>query len=201
MATGASYGTGLAMPSNLCHWGLFNRKGDGMKNTTLLATSILALATAIGCEEIDDIIEPNAQEFSATLNGASERPTPVATTASGTATFRLSPDADTLSWVVSMTNTNNVIMAHIHVGGAEVAGPIALLLFAGTAVNNPPITGFVTRAAFTSPLGITFDALLDLMRNGGTYVNVHTDNGVAPPNQGPGDFPGGEIRGQISRNP
>jgi hypothetical protein len=26
---------------------------------------------------------------------------------------------------------------------------------------------------------------------------VHTNDGVAPPNSGPGDFPGGEIRGQI----
>jgi hypothetical protein len=26
---------------------------------------------------------------------------------------------------------------------------------------------------------------------------VHTNDGVAPANTGPGDFPGGEIRGQI----
>jgi hypothetical protein len=26
---------------------------------------------------------------------------------------------------------------------------------------------------------------------------VHTNDGVAPPNTGPGDFPGGEIRGQV----
>jgi hypothetical protein len=26
---------------------------------------------------------------------------------------------------------------------------------------------------------------------------VHTNDGVAPTNTGPGDFPGGEIRGQI----
>lgn len=31
---------------------------------------------------------------------------------------------------------------------------------------------------------------------GDTYVNVHTNDGVAPPDTGPGDFPGGEIRGQ-----
>jgi len=35
------------------------------------------------------------------------------------------------------------------------------------------------------------------MRAGNTYVNVHTNDGVAPTNTGPGDFPGGEIRGQI----
>jgi hypothetical protein len=26
---------------------------------------------------------------------------------------------------------------------------------------------------------------------------VHTNDGVAPTNTGPGDFPGGEIRGQV----
>jgi hypothetical protein len=49
--------------------------------------------------------------------------------------------------------------------------------------------------------GITFDALLDLMRNGGSYVNVHTSDGAAPIDTGPGDFPGGEIRGQIVKTP
>jgi hypothetical protein len=35
------------------------------------------------------------------------------------------------------------------------------------------------------------------MRNGWAYVNVHTNDGIAPTNTGPGDFPGGEIRGQL----
>jgi hypothetical protein len=45
--------------------------------------------------------------------------------------------------------------------------------------------------------GISFDSLLSAIRTGGAYVNVHTDDGALPPNTGPGDFPGGEIRGQI----
>ncbi len=40
-------------------------------------------------------------------------------------------------------------------------------------------------------------AVLAAMASGATYVNVHTNDGVAPPNTGPGDFPGGEIRGQV----
>ena len=40
-------------------------------------------------------------------------------------------------------------------------------------------------------------ALVRQMRAGNTYVNVHTDDGVTLPDTGPGDFPGGEIRGQI----
>ena len=39
------------------------------------------------------------------------------------------------------------------------------------------------------------------MRNGGSYVNVHTNNTANDPtnNSGPGDSPGGEIRGQIAK--
>jgi hypothetical protein len=57
-----------------------------------------------------------------------------------------------------------------------------------------------------SPTGIVCPAgaglaeampLLDAMRAGLAYVNVHTNDGVAPTNTGPGDFSGGEIRGQF----
>jgi hypothetical protein len=44
-------------------------------------------------------------------------------------------------------------------------------------------------------------ALLEAMGNGNAYVNVHTDDGVDPADTGPGDFPGGEIRGQIEAAP
>jgi hypothetical protein len=36
------------------------------------------------------------------------------------------------------------------------------------------------------------------MRTGKAYVNLHTNDGVAPTDTGPGDFPGGEIRADIS---
>jgi hypothetical protein len=35
------------------------------------------------------------------------------------------------------------------------------------------------------------------MRTGNAYVNVHTNDGVGAVNTGPGDFPGGEIRGNF----
>jgi hypothetical protein len=40
-------------------------------------------------------------------------------------------------------------------------------------------------------------ALVSALNNGNAYVNVHTNDGVDGINTGPGDFPGGEIRGQI----
>ena len=35
------------------------------------------------------------------------------------------------------------------------------------------------------------------MNNGGAYVNVHTNDFQGAANTGPGDFPGGEIRGNL----
>ncbi|MCI0529077.1 MAG: hypothetical protein L0Y56_16700 [Nitrospira sp.] len=46
-------------------------------------------------------------------------------------------------------------------------------------------------------VGMDLSVLVAAMRNGGTYVNVHTNDRIAPANTGPGDFPGGEVRGQI----
>ncbi|HEX2723034.1 MAG TPA: CHRD domain-containing protein [Gemmatimonadaceae bacterium] len=170
-----------------------------MKSYRWLTVPTLAMALVAGCE--DDGVSPTESRFSATLNGASERPTPNTSAGAGTATFTVSADRNTLSWNITMTGTNNVTASHIHVGGKEVAGPIAFGLFSATPTNNPAITGSVTRATYTSPLGISFDALLSLMESGDTYVNVHTDNGVAPQNTGPGDLAAGEIRGQITRIP
>jgi hypothetical protein len=169
-----------------------------MKYSKWISASAMALAlVAAGCDDSDG---PGDETFAAALNGDKERPTPVVTPAVGVATFTLSDDGNTLSWDVTTTGLNNVIAAHIHVGGAEVAGPIAFGLFAGPTVNplsDPVISGSITRAAFVSPLGITFDGLIELMRNGDTYTNVHTATGNLPINTGPGNFPGGEIRGQI----
>jgi hypothetical protein len=157
---------------------------------------VFAIA-AVGCDSTNTVT-PSAETFTATLNGANERPTPNTSPATGSATFTLSADGNTLTWSVTTTGLNNVIASHIHIGGKEIGGPIVLPLYSAAASNNPTIAGSVTRAAFTSPLGVSFDGLIALMRAGDTYVNVHTDNGVAPANTGPGDFPGGEIRGQIA---
>lgn len=168
-----------------------------MMQLKLMAVSILGLAVATACGGTDTV-SPSTQTFTATLTGAKERPTPNSSTGTGNATFTLSEDGNTLTWNITLANTNNVTASHIHVGGTEVAGPIVLPLYAAAKSNNPTISGTITRATFASPLGVSWDALISLMRSGDTYANVHTDDGVAPANTGPGDFPGGEIRGQIT---
>jgi hypothetical protein len=97
----------------------------------------------------------------------------------------------------------NVVQAHIHLGARGANGPVVAFLYglvppAGGPKNGVLALGELTDASLVGPLaGMTIADLLAQIRAGNAYVNVHTDDGVAPTNTGPGDFPGGEIRGQI----
>lgn len=173
-----------------------------MNRTSLVRLMSLAAVIAIaGCDD-DDNTGPARETFRANLTGAAERPTPRTTPATGTADFVL--EGDQLSWTITMSNITNVTAAHIHIGGAEDAGGVILPLTPGTTgVNNTLIAGSINRSAFTAPsppnANVTFDSMLQLMRSGGAYVNVHTNDPTNPPDTGPGDFPAGEIRGQITK--
>jgi hypothetical protein len=92
-----------------------------------------------------------------------------------------------------------------------VNGPIVVWLYPSTAPTPGPVgggrtDGVLAEGTITSaniatgpsvPVGYTFERLVAEMRAGLAYVNVHTNDGLAPTNTGPGDFPGGEIRAQI----
>jgi hypothetical protein len=144
------------------------------------------------------------------LTGDEEVP-PRETQAQGEAIFRVSADGSNVDFRLIASNIDNVFMAHIHCGPRGVNGPIRMWLYpvigpagAPGPSGSGPQNGVLASGSF-SPMGVTCPAiagnpsmpLLDAMRAGLTYVNVHTDDGVAPPNTGPGDFPGGEIRGQL----
>ncbi len=45
--------------------------------------------------------------------------------------------------------------------------------------------------------GFPLDALVAEMDAGNVYLNVHTDDGIAPQNTGAGDFASGEVRAQL----
>ena len=164
----------------------------------LLALSLTAFGT--GCDD-DDPTGVQPEVFRATLNGANERPDPRTTPATGTAEFTLA--GDELSWVITMSNITNVTAAHIHIGTADQAGGVLLPLT--PPASNTRIEGSISREEFQAPgapnQSVTWNQMLELMRTGGAYVNVHTNDTTNDPtnNTGPGDFPGGEIRGQITR--
>ncbi|HSM03972.1 MAG TPA: CHRD domain-containing protein [Longimicrobiales bacterium] len=134
------------------------------------------------------------------LTGASEVPERE-TRATGQAIFRRT--ADGLSYRLIVANIDNVVQSHIHLGPPDENGPVVAFLAGpfpagGGSSNGVLATGVITDANLIGPLaGQTLDDLVAAIDAGRVYVNVHTNDGVSPPNTGPGDFPGGEVRGQI----
>lgn len=139
--------------------------------------------------------------FVAALSGNEEIPARD-TLARGVATFKLSADGSALEYRLNVANIDNAFAAHIHCGAAGVNGPVGVTLFmgapAGGAVNGTLAEGTITAPDPGNACGWTdLAAVVAALQSGNTYVNVHTNDGVAPANTGPGDFPGGEIRGQV----
>lgn len=171
-----------------------------MKNKILLLT-LIALAMLV----ITSVAFAASQNFGASLSGAEEVP-PRDTDATGSAIFQLSDDGTRIFYTVSVANIENVFAAHIHCGAKGENGPVGVTLFSGSA-GGGSINGTLAKGTITAPnpgnaCGWTdLAAVVAAMNSGNTYVNVHTNDGVAPTNTGPGDFPGGEIRGQITRTP
>jgi Cu/Zn superoxide dismutase len=141
------------------------------------------------------------KNFSTHLTGAEEAPIPRETPAQGEATFQVNDDG-TISFRLIVANIDNVFAAHIHCGEVGEAGPVGVTLFTGP-VAGGTFNGVLAEGTLTAPDSgnacgwTTLADVLAAMEAGTAYVNVHTNDGVAPPNTGPGDFPGGEIRGQI----
>jgi len=147
------------------------------------------------------------------MKGEYEVPVAVDTEARGNAIFRVSADGTEIFYKLVVNKIDNVFMAHIHLASAGSNGPIVVWLYPG--VPNPPnpsppaswiegrfngklAEGKITAENLVGPLaGMPLSDLIAALQAGNLYVNVHTSDFVAPGNTGPGDFPGGEIRGQL----
>ncbi len=125
------------------------------------------------------------------------------TRARGTAILHFSDDGTSLSDKLIVANIENVVAAHVHRGQPGTNGPVVLFLYGNVPAGGGRMQGVIaentrTAANLVGPLaGQPLEALMNEILAGNAYVNVHTNDGVAPTNTGPGDFPGGEVRGQI----
>jgi CHRD domain len=133
-------------------------------------------------------------KFEAKLSGKNQAPV-VDTSAHGVATFALGKDGKSLSYRLSVTGIRNVSMAHIHMGPAGQEGPVVAWLYPSkppAVVKKGKFTGLLAHGTLTAanlvgPLeGKTISDLVDQIKDGKAYVNVHTEK-----------YPAGEIRGQI----
>jgi hypothetical protein len=174
-----------------------------MRTLRLLVALLASMLVAIGLIGSAGAAPAAAGgKYMATLSGAEEVPARD-TTGTGSATIQVSADGMSITYTLSVQNINNVIMAHIHTAAKGVNGPVVVPLIAQRQPGGGPTSGMIGQGTLTAkdlvgPLqGKTIADLVAAMDSGGAYVNVHTDDGVAPTNTGAGDFPGGEIRGQV----
>ena len=129
------------------------------------------------------------RNFNAHLSGDNEVP-PFDTQAQGQANFKISKDGTELYYKLIVANIENVRASHIHLGEPDANGPVVAFLFGGPKVVGQTqgvlAEGTITASNVIGPLAGNFAALVDAIRSGNAYVNVHTDQ-----------RPAGEIRGQI----
>jgi CHRD domain len=171
------------------------------KHALTLATALLGVGILTACGS-DKTTQPNTTvTYKATLSGANERPNPNTTTGTGTWTGTLDTQTNVLTYTMSYTGlSTNSTASHIHAqGDATTTANVVLNFqnFAGaTTVFTPGTTsgsaaGTVNLSGGTvTGLSITGDSLKKAMDAGMAYVNVHTTAN-----------PGGEIRGQIVKQP
>jgi len=149
-------------------------------------------------------VKPGDHFHANPLDAENEIQTPaVVSDATGVAQFWLSDDGTSMRYRLNVANIDEVVQAHIHVGAAGTNGPIVAFLYGavpagGGRQTGVLATGTITAANLIGPLlGHPLSDLIDEIRSGNAYANVHTNDGDATPNEGPGDFPGGELRAQL----
>jgi hypothetical protein len=140
------------------------------------------------------------------LTGEANVPDPIDTRASGELELVVSADGRSIRYILTVKDIENAAAGDLHLGPPGANGPLVVKLFpvGDAAPKKGPFSGVLAQGKIDAgdligPLnGATFEELLEQIRDGNTYCNVHTNDGIDPPNSGPGDYRLGEIRGQIA---
>ena len=161
---------------------------------TKLSRVKLALVLALSISSGVTAAAGKSENFRAHLNGDAQV-VDTDTKAQGQAIFRMSSDGMALHYKLNVANIDGVFMAHIHLAPPDENGPVVAWLYPD-APPPAPISGdlhgtlaegTITAEDLVGPLsGNTLIDLIEAIKSGNTYVNVHT-----------AENPGGEIRGQI----
>lgn len=164
----------------------------GAKLAIAAATTVLVAAASA-----------QAQTIKARIDGFSQVPT-LSVEGTGSFSAKIRPRVERIDYELSYRNLSTPVQqAHIHLGAAGTNGGVSAFLC--TNLDNAPspatppcpaaaggtVSGSIFPADVVGPAGQglapgAYDELVDAIRAGVTYVNVHTDA-----------FPAGEVRGQI----
>jgi len=165
------------------------------------ATAIALVVAACDSEDTTEVVNTQTSTkiiYKATLTGSAERPNPTPSAGTGSVTGTFDPATGIMTFTVTYQGLGaNSTLAHIHgPGTTEVAVGVILNFASGPTPFTPgaPNGSFGGTVALTTANAITAtvngDSLRKLMDAGLSYVNVHSQQ-----------FGGGEIRGQIAKQP
>lgn len=149
----------------------------------LLAVPAILLTVSLG-------FSAEEGSFGAKLSGDESVPA-VKSVAKGEAEFTLGGYGKELTYKLTVTDLENVTAAHIHLGKKGENGPPLAGLFAGPRKDGT-FSGVLAQGMISdkelmgSLSGKPLSALVELIKSGDAYVNVHTVGN-----------PAGELRGQI----
>jgi hypothetical protein len=142
--------------------------------------------------------------FVATMDGEQSQPEPIKTPATGHVELKVSADGKQVAYKVTVEKLTNIGSADLHLGSASQNGPLVVKLWPhGGPAKKGEFSGLLAEGTFTandflgSMAGSPMADLIEELKAGNVYVNVHTNDGMDPPNSGPGDYRLGEIRGQL----
>ena len=157
---------------------------------------VLAGATALTAQQ-------GPKSINERLDGLQEDPGAVITSGRGTFNARINDGGTAIAYELSYANLErSITQSHIHIGTQAQSGGISVFLC--TNLGNGPagtqlcpaspatISGLATSVDVIGPVGQGIEAgalaeLVEAMRDGKTYVNIHTTK-----------WPAGEIRSQIT---
>ena len=154
-------------------------------NSAKLSGMILLGSTALGAAAaLAEPVADGGRKFTTTLTGAAECNASGTCNlgdpdGSGSASITVNVGQERVCWDIDTSNLGTITRGHIHKGAAGFAGGIVVGFFEATAVDLNGCT--------TTP--VDRKLLIDIIQHPQDYyVNVHTS-----------DFPGGAIRGQLSK--
>jgi hypothetical protein len=152
-----------------------------MKTVWRVGVALLVVLVLAACSSDDD----STITYTFTLEGEQEVPDPVDTDATGSVTVVFNEETKIMTLNGSVSNLSSPLLdigdngpAHIHEGERGENGGIAFVITVNNRISDEPTLSLVTE-----PLTESEE---NLLKSGGYYVNIHTEN-----------FGAGELRGQI----
>ena len=136
--------------------------------------------------------------FACELNDSTIGPKPANTEATGRVLFQLDEIKQEIVYQLQVEKIQDVYMAHLHIGPSDKEGLVAVWLYPP---QNNKTAQHIIEGEFNGTLtegvirqedlkhGIVLGDLIESLRDGNAYVNIHTRNFIM-----------GELRGQVETN-